>query len=183
MARQEVRDSGLGSKVTDSSAPAQGGPCVQQCAGDSVPKSRDRKGPGDAEHGQDPGPNHTLSGSRPSWWTLVITRVRSTPGRFRSGVSWERFTLRSWCLGRAASAPRWPLDSGPAGRTPGSRRARTQSGLSYLVTVESFSHRAGKQGLCSGSLCQHASISLWAVGGHSGGQGMRYPASTLRKAS
>lgn len=50
---------------------------------------------------------------------------------------------------------------------------RTQIGFSYLVKLESFSRRALKQGLFSGSLCQHKSISLCAVGGHSGGQGMR----------
>lgn len=53
------------------------------------------------------------------------------------------------------------------------REGRAQSGFSYLVKVESFSRRALKQGLCSGSLCQHVSMSLYAVGGHSGGQGMR----------
>lgn len=52
-------------------------------------------------------------------------------------------------------------------------RAVPQTGFSYLVKLESFSCRALKQGLCPGSLYQQESISLYVVGGHSGGQGMR----------
>lgn len=49
-----------------------------------------------------------------------------------------------------------------------------QSGFSYVLTLESFSGTAWKQGRCSGSLCQHESISLCAAAaGRSGGQGMR----------
>lgn len=54
-----------------------------------------------------------------------------------------------------------------------SREGPAQSGFSYLVKVESFSRKTLKQGLCSESLCQHDNMSLYAVGGHYRGQGMR----------
>lgn len=64
------------------------------------------------------------------------------------------------------ASPVWP---------PGSAAGRmlAQGGFSYLVRLESFSHSAWKLGLCSGSLFQQESSSLYAVGVHSRGHGMR----------
>lgn len=46
-----------------------------------------------------------------------------------------------------------------------------QSRFSYLLTLDSRSRRARKQGLCSGSLCQHENISLCVAGGALQGAG------------
>lgn len=73
-----------------------------------------------------------------------------------------------FCLPSAQTGPGAASAGAPYGGVGG-----PQVGFSYLVKLDSFSRRALKPGLFSGSLCQHESISLCTLGGHSGAQGMR----------
>lgn len=71
-----------------------------------------------------------------------------------------------------------PQDSGPGlssvGRLPSHATSQAaQTRFSYLAKPESFSHSTLKQGLCSGSLLQQEHISVYTLGGHSWGQGIR----------